>query len=319
MVANREPFSLRDLLLAFLDRIVDELLDPATLLADDMVVMVTTIEFEHRLAAFEVVLLRQAGADELSQHTVDRGQADFLASLQQGLVDVFGGHMPRVARLENLEDLNPRQRDLEASLANLLVLHAHLQAMYSPPGIRYHFGGRRDTIDPQTHMRKLLIFIPLAATMAGAGCSTVGDGLRSLNSVTEVIPNALDAAPLVYRPEIQQGNIVTQEQVNQLKPGMSKRQVRFLLGSPMLTDVFHNDRWDYAYTFGKGSKPTESKRVTVYFEGDRLTRIAGDLRPQPESERTEAKKEILVTVPDWDAPATTLWGRALKTVGVGDD
>lgn len=172
---------------------------------------------------------------------------------------------------------------------------------------------------PTSHMRKLLIFIPVAATIIGSGCSTVSDGLRSLDDVTKIIPNAINEAPLVYRPEIQQGNIVTQEQVNELNPGMSKRQVRFLLGSPMLTDVFHNDRWDYAYTFGEGSKPTEMRRVTVYFEDDRLVRITGDLRPQPESERTEAKKEIVVTVPDWNPPPKTLWGRALSAVGLSDD
>lgn len=168
-------------------------------------------------------------------------------------------------------------------------------------------------------MRKLLIFIPVAATLFGTGCSTVGDGLKSLDSVTRIIPNALDELPLVYRPEIQQGNVVTQEQVNELKPGMSKRQVRFLLGSPMLTDVFHNDRWDYAYTFGTGSKPKDMRRVTVFFEQDRLTRISGDLRPQAESEREEPKKEILVTVPDWEPGKKSLWRRVAETVGLGDD
>ncbi len=137
-----------------------------------------------------------------------------------------------------------------------------------------------------------------------------------MSEVTDAIPNALDRAPLVYRPEIQQGNVVTQEQINQLEPGMSKRQVRFLLGSPMLTDVFHADRWDYAFTFGQGSKPTEMQRVTVYFENDRLVRVAGDLRPQPAHERTEQKKEIVVTVPDWEPESQSLWRRTLGTVGL---
>lgn len=166
------------------------------------------------------------------------------------------------------------------------------------------------------NMRKLLIFITSAATLGGAGCSTVGDGLRSLGGVTDIIPNALDRAPLVYRPTIQQGNVVTQEQVNELKPGMSKRQVRFLLGTPMLTDVFHANRWDYAYTLGEGSRPDEMQRVTVYFEEDRLVRIAGDLRPEPEGERNEAKKEVVVSVPDWEPESDSLWRRALDKVGV---
>lgn len=165
-------------------------------------------------------------------------------------------------------------------------------------------------------MRKLLIFIPLLATMLVAGCSTVGDGLKSLGGVTEVIPNALNKAPLIYRPPIQQGNVVSQEQVNELKPGMTKRQVKFLLGTPMLTDVFHANRWDYAYTFGEGSTPTDMRRVTVYFEDDRLVRIAGDLRPQPEGERETPEKEVVVTVPDWEPPEKSLWRRTLDTVGL---
>lgn len=158
-------------------------------------------------------------------------------------------------------------------------------------------------------MRKLLIFITALASVLAAGCSSIGD-------VTDAIPNALDRAPLVYRPTIQQGNVVTQEQVNELKPGMTKRQVRFLLGSPMLTDVFHADRWDYAYTKGKGSTPTETQRVTVFFEDDRLVRIAGDLRPQPEEERSEAKKEVVVTVPDWEPQQKSLWRRSLSAIGL---
>jgi outer membrane protein assembly factor BamE len=144
----------------------------------------------------------------------------------------------------------------------------------------------------------------------------VSGGCGSMSGITDAIPNALDRAPLIYRPTIQQGNVVTQEQINQLQPGMSKRQVRFLLGTPMLTDVFHADRWDYAYTLGEGSTPSETQRVTLYFEQDRLVRIAGDLRPQPEDERDEPKKEVVVTVPDWEPPNKSLWRRALDRAGL---
>lgn len=165
-------------------------------------------------------------------------------------------------------------------------------------------------------MPKLLIFITAIATLATAGCSTVGDGLRSLGSVTNVIPNALDKAPLIYRPTIQQGNVVDQEQVNNLEPGMTKRQVRFLLGTPMLTDVFHANRWDYAFTTGKGSTPSKQTQVTVFFENDRLVRVAGDLRPQPLSEREEVKKEVVVTVPDWEPGKKSFWSRTLSKIGL---
>jgi len=162
-------------------------------------------------------------------------------------------------------------------------------------------------------MRKLLIFINALATLVLSGCSSFGE---SMSSAADVIPNALDRAPFVYRPTIQQGNVVKQEQVNELRPGMSKRQVRFLLGTPMLNDVFHADRWDYAYTIGIGSRPEEIRRVTVFFENDRLVRIAGDMRPQPESERTEVQKEVVVTVPDWDGGSKSFWSRTLNAVGL---
>lgn len=165
-------------------------------------------------------------------------------------------------------------------------------------------------------MRKLLIFIATLATLSTAGCSSVGEGLRSIGDATNVIPDALDRAPFVYRPTIQQGNVVSQGQINELQPGMSKRQVRFVLGTPMITDVFHANRWDYAFTLGEGSRPEEIQKVTVFFEDDRLVRIAGDMRPQPPEEREEVKKEVVVTVPDWEPEHKSLWRRSLDAVGL---
>ena len=169
-------------------------------------------------------------------------------------------------------------------------------------------------------MQKLLISITAAASLILSGCSSVGDGLRSASSVTDWIPDALDKAPLIYRPTILQGNVVTQEQVNKLKPGMSRRQVRFVLGSPTLRDVFHEDRWDYPYTEGVGSTPDDYKYLSVFFENDRLVRVAGDLHPQAPGEQDKAeKKPTVVSVPDWNPEPTSLWGRALNTVGLGSE
>ncbi len=155
-------------------------------------------------------------------------------------------------------------------------------------------------------MRKLLIFIGVVATPALTGCSTVSDPT----------PDPLPNTGLIYRPIIQQGNVVGQEQINELLPGMSKRQVKFLLGTPMLSDVFHADRWDYVYTIGRGSTPSEIERVTVHFENDRLVRITGDLRPQPLDERAAPEQEILVSVPDYVPERQSLWRRALIALGL---
>jgi outer membrane protein assembly factor BamE len=82
-----------------------------------------------------------------------------------------------------------------------------------------------------------------------------------------------------YRMEIQQGNYVTQEMASQLKLGMTKEQVRFTLGTPLINDIFHADRWDYVYTRVKSrSRERDERRLTVIFDrNDRLTRLEGDV------------------------------------------
>lgn len=83
-----------------------------------------------------------------------------------------------------------------------------------------------------------------------------------------------------YRMEIQQGNHVSQEQVAQLKRGMTRDQVRFVLGTPLLTDMFHADRWDYVYRRqAPNSTETEARRLTLIFEDERLARVEGDVVP----------------------------------------
>lgn len=88
--------------------------------------------------------------------------------------------------------------------------------------------------------------------------------------------------PLIqpYRPDVQQGNVVTREMAEQLREGMSREQVRFLLGTPMLSSPFHADRWDYVYFLkrGKGSE-TQSRRLTVQFKDNRLASFRSDEMP----------------------------------------
>jgi outer membrane protein assembly factor BamE len=83
-----------------------------------------------------------------------------------------------------------------------------------------------------------------------------------------------------HRIDVQQGNALDQENVARLKPGLSRSQVRFLLGTPLVVDPFRTDRWDYVYVFYKAGKLAEQKRITLFFEGDTLARIEGDL-PEP--------------------------------------
>jgi outer membrane protein assembly factor BamE len=78
-----------------------------------------------------------------------------------------------------------------------------------------------------------------------------------------------------YRPDVQQGNFVSREMVAQLKVGMTPDQVVFLLGTPLLNDVFHGQRWDYPFRMQKGNGEITTSHVTVFFENSRVSRVEG--------------------------------------------
>lgn len=93
------------------------------------------------------------------------------------------------------------------------------------------------------------------------------------------ISKALDISPYLhpYRIDVRQGNMVTQDMVAQLKPGLTKDQVRFVLGTPLLADVFHADRWDYVYRLQTGDGEVQQRRLAVFFEDGKLVRLGGDV------------------------------------------
>lgn len=79
---------------------------------------------------------------------------------------------------------------------------------------------------------------------------------------------------------VQQGNYVTQDVVDKLQPGMTQAQVRFLLGTPLMADMFHSNRWDYVYTLRDGDTLTQSRRLTVYFDPQgKLEKVEGEAMP----------------------------------------
>ena len=93
-----------------------------------------------------------------------------------------------------------------------------------------------------------------------------------------------------YKIDIQQGNVVTQEMVAKLKPGMTRSQVRFILGTPLVTDAFHGDRWDYVYRYQKAGKLVEERRLTLFFEKDLLKHVEGDVVPASGEKKEPAPK-----------------------------
>lgn len=137
-------------------------------------------------------------------------------------------------------------------------------------------------------MRKLFFSFFLALfSLTLTACSTV-----------------LEHIPGVYTLEIRQGNMVDQDMIDQLRPNMSKRQVLYIMGSPMLVDAFHQNRWDYLYSRQAIGGAREQKRVSLYFKGDTLTGIQGDFRP--DTQAVKAVKETTVDVPPRDLEKT-LW------------
>lgn len=120
-------------------------------------------------------------------------------------------------------------------------------------------------------MKKILIST-LFATLFLQGCSN--------------IPLLPGLKP--YKIDIQQGNFVTQDMLAKLQPGMSRNQVRFALGTPLIVDPFRTDRWDYAYVLYKQGKLVEQRMVTVIFRGEVLDRIEGDVVAGPNISQSPA-------------------------------
>lgn len=110
-------------------------------------------------------------------------------------------------------------------------------------------------------MRKVLTSIALALLVAGC----------------QYVPTIPFIGP--HKIDIQQGNYVTQEMVDKLKPGVTRSQVRFALGTPLIADPFHPDRWDYIYVYQTKGRLFAKRRIVVVFKDDALVRIEGDVVP----------------------------------------
>src|SRR5215510_6790145 len=95
-----------------------------------------------------------------------------------------------------------------------------------------------------------------------------------------------------YKMDIQQGNVITQEMLAKLKPGMTPSQVRFILGTPLVVDPFRKDRWDYIYRYSKGGTVQEQRRIVVVFQDQKLARIEGDVIPAQQSGGSESGVKI---------------------------
>jgi outer membrane protein assembly factor BamE len=111
-------------------------------------------------------------------------------------------------------------------------------------------------------MRYFLILIAVLAIFGLAGCGST-------------LPKATS-----FKMDIQQGNVVTSKMLLKLRPGMTKRQVKYIMGTPLIEDSFHNNRWDYFYQLRKEGKIISQRRVILDFEQELLARVRGDVVPE---------------------------------------
>ena len=126
-----------------------------------------------------------------------------------------------------------------------------------------------------------------------------------------------DNLPLVHRVDVQQGNVITQDMLAKLKLGMEKKKVRFIMGTPLITDTFHNDRWDYIYTYKEGREQREQRRVTLFFKDDLLARVDGDVNPARGKIQTDSRTVESVEVPPAEPPG--LFSRVKEKLTFGKD
>jgi outer membrane protein assembly factor BamE len=150
----------------------------------------------------------------------------------------------------------------------------------------------------------LAAFLPCLVLLAA--CSSEGD--RKL--------------PGVYRVDVQQGNIIEQEMLDKLRPGMDRNQVRFIMGTPAVTDPFHADRWDYLFTLSRGGRTREQRHVTLHFKDDKLTHVTGDVVPgnlrSPDELAEEARASSVEVPLERNRPG--LFSRMFNALPfVGDD
>lgn len=107
-------------------------------------------------------------------------------------------------------------------------------------------------------MQKILIYLIASVVLLGAGCS-------------------------IHRPDVQQGNVLDPEVLAQVHTGLNKKQVKFLLGTPIINDPFHPDRWDYVYLLESHDQPVTRKRLTLFFDNDVVSRIETEGISLPDS------------------------------------
>ena len=293
MLMQFESPLLDDFILALFDLRVIKLLYPAALQANQMVVMMPFIQFKRGLARFEMMALQQTRLLKLGQHAIHRGQTNIHVVSQQVAIYILGSNMPCGSFLrqfvKQVKNFQARHSGLEATVFKVIRMrHVENQAQKRGNGkagtgiydivfrLRWtpqsekcqarpgHLCAIASPQTPDFPMKRFFSILPFLAL-----CLALCSACSGVNQVTSYIKP--------YRIDVRQGNWVDQEMVSQLKPGQTRDQVRFILGSPLVSDMFHADRWDYIYRFQPGRGEAEQRRLIVYFQDEKLVRVGGDV------------------------------------------
>lgn len=156
------------------------------------------------------------------------------------------------------------------------------------------------------HSATIGLFAALALSLAGCSSTKAPDQAAADAQGVKVSGKSSSLFGFLrpYRIDIQQGNFVSREMVAQLRPGLTRDQVRFVLGTPLLTDMFHTNRWDYDFRLAKGNGEIMTSRVTVFFKDDLLDHVQGGQDLPTESEYltliTDAKVGSKASLTDSD-------------------
>lgn len=144
-------------------------------------------------------------------------------------------------------------------------------------------------------MRNSFYHLVLVVSMILPSCGTINSSILSADNI-----------PGVYSLAIHQGNIIDQKMIDKLRPKMTKRQVLYIMGSSMLIDVFHQQRWDYIYSAQPSGEPRTQKRIALFFDGDQLAGIQGDYKPVASLATEQLSQTIEVPKRNLDI---TWWGK----------
>lgn len=148
----------------------------------------------------------------------------------------------------------------------------------------------------EPHRKSFRLTVLALVALSAAACSSVNETATKAASVVRP-----------YKIDLVQGNVVTREQLAALRPGMPRSVTRDVLGTSLLTSVFHADRWDYVFTFKRQGAESQSRRVTVFFKNDVIDRIeADDLPSEAEFVSTLQSGEKLKPVPPLEASEESL-------------